>query len=204
MTTISSHSGCVAKFLLCLVFVQLSVAGSIKLSVEGVLKNLKVFNSVAKPGIKQLRIADINHLRNGELIDITNKHLVEFKLLLGADQVAKPNNHKSRFFCTEDIYLSLDDERAIDVEICPRCQIMRQVYDCPTENCRAARCKACIFCIPRCIYCGCCLDNKAYDELFSFECRCFDCLTKLLKSVKVLPGESFVQRMARYHFIVYS
>ncbi|KAL8471149.1 hypothetical protein ACS0TY_028736 [Phlomoides rotata] len=185
---------------------KLSVAGSNKFSLEGVMDSLKVFNSIAKPGIKHIRIADIKNLIIAP-IGITN----ELKLLLGADEDAKPNNYKPRFYCAE-IYLSLDDERAIDVERCPRCQVLRQVYDCPTENCRVTShstqtCKACIQCIARCIQCGCCLDDKAYEELFNFEARCYDCLKEYLKSVKNSPGQSYFHPkypMASYHFYVYS
>ncbi|KAH6791006.1 hypothetical protein C2S51_006012 [Perilla frutescens var. frutescens] len=155
---------------------KLSVAGSSKLNGEEFLHNLKLFNSMALPGIK--------HLRIGDPIGLTNEHLQEYKLLLGAEEDATPSNYKPRFYRAGEIYLSLDDERAIDIEICPRCQKLGQVYDCPTENCQVKihstkTCRACIFCIARCIRCGCCLDNKAYEETFCFDFLCFDCLEEL-------------------------
>lgn len=173
---------------------QLSVAGSNKLSLEGLLNNLKLFSSVAKPGIKHLRIGDIKHQRIG---DMRNEYLRELKLLLGADE---DSNYKPRFY-GEETYLSLDDERPIDIETCPRCQMLKQVYDCPTENCRVMShstkaCRACTDCIARCIRCGCCLDDKAYEELFSFDLQCFDC-----DVVKLSAGRSC---LGSYHVFLYS
>lgn len=187
-------------------YVQLSVPGCIKLSVEGVLHDLKVFNSVALTGMK--------HLRIGELFGLTNEHLKEFKLLLGADEDKKPSNYKPRFYRAGELYLSLDDERAIDIEICPRCQQARQVYDCPAENCQVKihstkTCRACIFCIARCIRCGCCLDNKAYEETFCLDMLCLDCLEELFNfqdGVTLSPGHTghtYFHQKASYHFFLY-
>ncbi|KAK6155260.1 hypothetical protein DH2020_009508 [Rehmannia glutinosa] len=156
---------------------KLSVAGCIKLSIEGILHDVKAFNSVALPGIK--------HLRIGELFGLTNQHFEEFKFLLGADEDKKSSIYKPRFYRADQLYLSLDDERAIDIETCPRCEQARQVYDCPAESCQekihsAKACRGCIFCISRCINCGCCLDNKAYEETFCLDLLCLDCLGQLL------------------------
>lgn len=182
---------------------KLSVAGSIKLNGESILHNLKLFNSVSLPGIK--------HLRLGDPIGLTNEQLNEYKLLLGAaDEDATPSNYKPRFYRAGEIYLSLDDERAIDIEVCPRCQKVGQVYDCPTKNCQvkihSKTCRACIFCIARCIHCGCCLDDKAYEETFCFNYLCFDCLKELifLDGVPLPPGQACFHPMGSYHFFLYS
>ncbi|KAI3452527.1 hypothetical protein Pfo_009191 [Paulownia fortunei] len=183
---------------------KLSVPGCIKLRVERILHDLKVFNSVALPGIK--------HLRIGELFGLTNQHFKEFKLLLGADEDKNSCNYKPRFYRAGQLYLSLDDERAIDIETCPRCQQARQVYDCPVESCQVKihstkTCRACIFCVSRCISCGCCLDNKAYEETFCLDLLCLDCLGQLLNgqdSVALSPRHAYFHQKASYHFFLYS
>ncbi|XP_057766931.1 F-box protein At3g27290-like [Salvia miltiorrhiza] len=186
---------------------KLSVAGSSKLNGVDFLNNLKYFNSVAVPGIK--------HLRIGDPLGLTNEHLNEYKILLGIEKdVKKPSDYKPRYYCGGEIYLSLDDERTLDIEICPRCQKLGQVYDCPTENCQVKMhsmkttetCRACISCIARCIRCGCCLDNKAYEETFCFDFLCFDCLEELVfqDGVMLPPGQTYVHQMASYHFFLYS
>ncbi|XP_011098822.1 F-box protein SKIP14 [Sesamum indicum] len=182
---------------------KLSVPGCTRLSIEDVLHDLKVFNSVALPGIKLLRIC--------ELFGLTNQHLKDFKLLLGADEDKKPSNYKPRFYRAGQLYLSLDDERVIDVETCPRCQHARSVYDCPAESCQAKihsvnACRACIFCIARCISCGCCLDNKAYEETFCLDLLCLDCLAQLLNyqdRVTLSPLHTCLRQKSSYHVVLY-
>lgn len=177
---------------------KLSVAGSIKLNGQSILHNLKLFNSVAIPGIK--------HLRLGDPIGLTNEQLNEYKLLLGADEDATPSNYKPRIYRAEEIYLSLDDERAIDIEVCPRCQKVGQVYDCPTENCQvkihSKTCRACTVCIARCLCCGCCLDDKAYEETFGFDYFCFDCLEVIFQNEA--PGQACFHQMGSYRLFLYS
>ncbi|CAH1429533.1 unnamed protein product [Lactuca virosa] len=116
---------------------KLSVPGCTRLTIEGILNNLKSFNSIAESG-------GIKHIR------------------------------------TES-----DDDRAIDVEVCPRCQNLRLVYDCPGDSCQEKKdecpdfCRACIICIPRCCECGRCVHNSEYEETFSLEYLCSECLKQL-------------------------
>ncbi|GER29538.1 F-box family protein [Striga asiatica] len=175
---------------------RLSVQGCRKLSIDCILHDLKAFNSVAYPGIKQLRI--------GELQGLTIQHYTEFNLLLGTCEDKKAGNYKPRFFRAEDLYLSLDDERAIDIEMCPRCHQVKEVYDCPADTCRekihsANACRGCIFCISRCISCGCCLDNKAYEETFCLDLLCLDCLSQLFNCRE---GHACFHQKASYHFFL--
>ncbi|KAL0331891.1 UNVERIFIED_CONTAM: F-box protein SKIP28 [Sesamum calycinum] len=182
---------------------KLSVPGCTRLRIEDVLHDLKVFNSVAVPGIKLLRIC--------EVFGLTNQHLKDFKLLLGADEDKKPSNYKLRFYRAGQLYLSLDDERVIDVETCPRCQHARPVYDCPAESCQAKihsanACRACIFCIARCMSCGCCLDNKAYEETFCLDLLCLDCLAQILNyqdRVTLSPLHTCWRQKSSYHVVLY-
>ncbi|KAL3624312.1 hypothetical protein CASFOL_033128 [Castilleja foliolosa] len=169
---------------------KLSVQGCNKLNIEVILHDLKAFNSVAKPGIK--------HLRVGQLSGLTNQHFKEFKLLLGVDEDKKPVNYKPRFFRVGELDLSLDDERAIDIETCPRCEQAREVYDCPSESCQE-KCRGCAFCISRCVSCGCCLDNKEYEETFCLDSLCLDCLDQLLNCK---DRHTYFHQKASYHFFL--
>ncbi|GFP84954.1 F-box protein skip14 [Phtheirospermum japonicum] len=183
---------------------KLSVQGCNKLNVEVILHDLKAFNSVATPGIK--------HLRIGHLSGLTNQHFKEFKLLLEADEDKKPINYKPRFFRAGELDLPLDDGRTIDIEMCPRCEQARQVYDCPSESCQekihsAEACRGCVLCISRCISCGCCLDNKAYEETFCLDSLCLDCLGQLLNckdsgGVTLSPEHTYFHQKASYHLFL--
>lgn len=177
--------------------------GCIKLSVEGLLCNLKVFKSVGIPGIE--------HLRIGGLFGITNQHLKEFKVLLGADKDKQFSPCKPRFYGAGQLYLYLDDERTIDIETCPHCQQVRQVYDYPSENCQGKlndgkSCRGCTFFVVRCINCGSCLNNSDYEETFCFDLLCLECWEQLLscqERVTFSPKHTCFHQQASYRFFLH-
>lgn len=151
---------------------KLSVPGCVRLTADGILRNLKVLMSAGKPRLKYLGV-------NG-LFGMTHQHFEEFKVLLGVDSSKLPSTRKPRFLQGGQLSVSSDDDYAIDIEICPKCQQLRVVYDCPSESCQkkkstAQSCRACTICIKRCINCGRCLNNCEYEELFSFDNLCLDC-----------------------------
>lgn len=157
---------------------KLSVPGCTRLSVEGIVSCLKAFKSVGTPGVK--------HLRIGGLYGVTEKHFEELKFLLGMDSQIQQNAHKPHFYHRGNFYLSCDDDRAIDLETCPRCQNLRLVYDCPAEGCQGKEhatqvCRACTLCIARCVQCGCCINDSEYEETFCLELLCSECGKQLLK-----------------------
>lgn len=156
---------------------ELCVPGCVRLSVDCILLNLKAFKSAGTLGIKHLRISGLN--------GVTDQHFEELKLLLGVDNHKQLRTHKPRFYHGEQLYLSCDDDRAIDIEVCPRCQKVRLVYDCPSESCQgkhqsAQLCRACTLCIARCFHCGRCINDCDYEETFCLDLLCLDCFKQLL------------------------
>ncbi|RVW35425.1 F-box protein SKIP14 [Vitis vinifera] len=109
-------------------YALLCVPGCTRLSIEGVVNMLRAFQSTGTPGIK--------HLRIGGLYGVAHKHFEELKLLLGIDIHEQKNAHKPHFYNRGNFYLLGDDDRAIDIETCPRCQNLRLVYDCPADGCQ--------------------------------------------------------------------
>nr|XP_043606245.1 F-box protein SKIP14-like [Erigeron canadensis] len=180
---------------------KLSVLGCNGLSMEGLLNNLKSLESSGGGGIKRLRI--------GGFHSITMEQYEELKKVLSINNQNQPISPKARFYQGGQLYLSLDDDRPIDIESCPRCQQLRQVYDCPAESCesRHSNCKACTFCIPRCINCGCCFNERDYMETFCLDFLCLDCLTYILgfpdgeeEDISIPSG---FHQQASYHFCLY-
>ncbi|KAK6913016.1 hypothetical protein RJ641_022617 [Dillenia turbinata] len=182
---------------------KLSVPGCVRLSVDGILFHLKAYKAAGSLGIK--------HLRIGGLYGITNRHFEEFMFLLGADKDKQNTTHKPQFYRGGQMYLSCDDGRAIDVEMCPKCQKLRLVYDCPAESCQgnyhaARRCRACTLCIARCIHCGRCISDCEYQETFCLDLLCLDCWGQILECQErreedLIPSSkhAIVHQETRYH-----
>ncbi|KAL3835649.1 hypothetical protein ACJIZ3_010385 [Penstemon smallii] len=149
---------------------KLCVPGCTNISIEVILNNVKMCNSNRDArGIKHLRIAGIS--------DLTHEIFEQLKLLLGAADTHE-NQH---FYHRENSYLPYDDDRAIDVDMCPRCKNIKLVYDCPYESCKikdkgsAGVCRGCIICIPRCAQCGRCFANTEFMENFCLDLICSYC-----------------------------
>ncbi|KAJ0489657.1 putative F-box domain, leucine-rich repeat domain superfamily, F-box-like domain superfamily [Helianthus annuus] len=148
---------------------KLFIPGCTRLSIEGILNNLKAFNSSTET-------AGIKHIRTGGFYGITLDHYEQLNNLLGVQN----NKHIPNYYHLANLHAPCDDDRALDVEICPRCQNLRLVYDCPAGGCRPKdQCRACIICIPRCAECGRCVHNSEYEETFSLEYLCSECLKQL-------------------------
>ncbi|CAM9001296.1 unnamed protein product [Rhodiola kirilowii] len=165
---------------------KLNVPGSTRLSIEGIINNLKAFSSSDKLGIKYLRI--------GGLYGVTQKHFDELKLLLANGKNLQQNPQKPHFFGRDTIYLPLDDDRSIDIEACPVCQSLRLVYDCPIKGCQGREgsrtCRGCTACIQRCIQCGQCInEDSVYIENFCLECLCIDCWDQLPKHYETVIND---------------
>ncbi|KAG8383267.1 hypothetical protein BUALT_Bualt05G0166600 [Buddleja alternifolia] len=159
---------------------KLCVPGCTRLSIEGVLNNIKTCHS-------KKDVMDIKCLRIGGLYGVTHEHFDELKLLLGTDNNKLESHQKPHFYHRGNFYLPHDDDRAIDIEMCPRCEKFKLVYDCPAEGCRvkdnnaSQACRACTLCIPRCAQCGTCINDNEYEEMFCLELLCSDCVKQLGK-----------------------
>ncbi|XP_024193422.1 F-box protein SKIP14 isoform X2 [Rosa chinensis] len=175
---------------------KLSVPGCTRLSIEGIVNSLKAFKSKGAHGVK--------HLRIGGLYGVTQKHFEELKSLLGTDSQMQQNARKPHFYHRGNFYLSCDDDSDIDIEMCPRCQNLRLVYDCPAEACQGKEhttqlCRACTLCIGRCAQCGRCINDSEYEETFCLELLCSDCWKQLLKSQEGEDTEFVPSNSAVFH-----
>ncbi|PSS35274.1 F-box protein [Actinidia chinensis var. chinensis] len=184
---------------------KLSVPGCLRLSIEGILCNLKSLKSAGKLRIKHLRINRIGR--------ITYKQLEEIKFVLGIDNHKQLNARKPRFNDGRGLYLPFFDDWVINLEECPRCHKVKQVFDCPAESCQekhrsAQICRACIICIARCMHCGRCInDDGVYRETFFLHVLCLNCWKQFLNCQN---GEeetdiqsmkcTIVHQQTRYHF----
>lgn len=113
----------------------------------------------------------------------------------GADSQLKKHSNKPHFYCRWNLYIPRDDDRSLDIEVCPRCENLRLVYDCPAEGCHGVVghasqvCRACTLCIPRCSQCGRCISDGEYEETFCLELLCSQCSHHLSKLIGKTNGK---------------
>lgn len=179
--------------------------GCVRLTVEGILLNLRDLKSSGKLGIK--------HLKIGGLPRVTDQHFEELKVLLDADKYLQQRDQKPQFYCRWVPYTTSDDDRVIDIEVCPRCQRLGLVYDCPAESCQQKHqasqfCRGCIVCIARCIRCGRCIEDCDYEETFCLDLLCLNCWNQLLNCPdKPIEKEStkctVISQRTMYKFCLY-
>ncbi|XP_028772425.1 F-box protein SKIP14 [Neltuma alba] len=156
---------------------KLSVPGCVRLTVEGILLHMRALKSSGKPGIKHLEIGGLPH--------VTDKHFEELKVLLDADKYLQQKEQRPRFYRGWFPYTMCNDDRVIDIELCPICQMPTLVYDCPAESCQQKQqasplCRGCIACIERCIHCGQCIKDFDCEETFCLELLCLNCWNQLV------------------------
>ncbi|CAN6848805.1 unnamed protein product [Brassica oleracea] len=153
--------------------VKLGVPGCTRISIDGLVSILRDLKSSGKLKVK--------HLETGGLYGVTKDHYDELLDLLDIGNNVNKTIHKPRYYHRGYTFASCDDVvRALDIEMCRKCQNWRIVYDCPAEDCKGKEeCRACSLCVQRCVQCGRCI-NGVYEETFCLEFLCSGC-SKLLK-----------------------
>ncbi|GAB4847934.1 hypothetical protein Ancab_026994 [Ancistrocladus abbreviatus] len=132
-----------------------SILGCSRISTGGILKSLK---PAGAQGVKQLRI--------GGCFGITDEQYEELKILLGLEKQLQSMAHKPQYYPSGNLYIYAADDRAIDIEKCPRCQNVSLAYDRPADSCQKSQAsqpfRACTLCIARCSCCGRCICDCDY------------------------------------------
>ncbi|CAN0929273.1 F-box protein SKIP14 [Linum grandiflorum] len=155
---------------------KLGVAGCSRVNINNIVTTLKEFKVSGKIALK--------HLRIGGIYCVTHEHYEVLKSVVADGDATTVEERKSRvpcYYSRETQYTVCDDDRALDIETCPKCRNHKLVYDCPVESCQqwkkhsAQACRACILCIRRCAECGCCINNREYVETFLLEYLCAAC-----------------------------
>ncbi|KAG6544552.1 hypothetical protein Mapa_013974 [Marchantia paleacea] len=171
---------------LCPQLEKLEIPGCSGLSADALVGTVEqhctISRSKGMPGIKQLRVRGI--------FSISHQHLNAL-----GDMVLSGNGHQSTptrpIYRNADPLSVVDDERAIDVEICPRCkgEWATLVFDCTRKSCqKVARldpskaCRGCMVCLPRCVRCGTCLlKDEEFEKTCCIDFVCLSCWSQLPK-----------------------
>ncbi|KAK7364872.1 hypothetical protein VNO80_13616 [Phaseolus coccineus] len=185
---------------------KLSVPDCIRITMEGILFNLRALKSSGKSGIKHLRIGGL-----AGMCHVTDKQFEELKELLDASKHLQQGERKPQFYCREYSHILRDDGRQIDIDVCPKCKKVRPIYDCPAESCQqkhlaAQLCRGCTICITRCVHCGRCIKD-IYEETFCLDSLCLNCLDQFLhypgKGEKEAAECTIISERTMYQFCLY-
>lgn len=148
---------------------KLGIDGCVRLTIVGLICNLKIFNSLAESRINYLKLGSCN---------VSLEQFEELRSLVDGEELAR--HHKPRYYHERIHRLQpCDDDCWMDIEFCPLCQQHKLVFDCPLESCRGKKielCRGCEFCIFRCVQCGrCIIGDCVYVETFFLQYLCGDC-----------------------------
>ncbi|KAM2333207.1 hypothetical protein ACFX1X_011116 [Malus domestica] len=163
---------------------KLYVPGCTGLTPDGVIRAAKTL-SENHHGLKSVMIYGIYNMNKQYL------ETLESYLQINRSQQKQTGGSRPLLFHEyKDCPTSRHDNghAAIDVQVCPKCDEVRMVFDCPRRTCRTkidrpmTDCRGCNFCIPRCQECGGCIDNcEEMEEAVCADILCSDCWLQLPK-----------------------
>ncbi|CAK7326783.1 unnamed protein product [Dovyalis caffra] len=158
---------------------KLHIPGCSGLTPEGIIRTVKTL-SQHHNSLKSLQLNGIYNLKKEHLVTISS-HLQ----MNPAQQKPQPilYHHRNSSLTSRN----KESGRMIDLDICPKCNEVRIVFDCPRETSNSGReqsfthCRGCCFCIRRCEECGRCVDDEELEECICFDICCTDCWLRLPK-----------------------
>ncbi len=156
------------------ILIQLYIPACTGLTPEGVIRAVKTL-SEHHHSLRSLRIHGIYNIKKDHLHTILS--YLQMKLPQQEQQRQLPILFHHRNF---SVFRNQESEPLIDVDICPKCNHVRMVYDCPRETCRRG-CKGCNFCIPRCEECGGCIESEELELTACGDNLCSKCWLQLPK-----------------------
>ncbi|KAK8987799.1 hypothetical protein V6N11_027538 [Hibiscus sabdariffa] len=162
---------------------KLHIPGCTGLTPDGVITAVQKLSD-RQHGLESLRINGTGNMKK-EHLERIRYYLQTNQKLQRIQRERQPLlYHNYRKF---QAYRWEEHGRVIDVEICPKCNEVRVVFDCPREECKRKRggsmtgCQTCMFCTPRCEECGKCVENEDLEETVCADTLCSDCWIQLSK-----------------------
>ncbi|KAF7018157.1 hypothetical protein CFC21_031471 [Triticum aestivum] len=141
---------------------------------DGVVKIVQLLHE-HKGNISRLRLDGISGMSKHHL-DIIMSLMCKGNPQGQQDRSPLFYNHRAREA------LNTNDERPIDVDLCPVCATVGPVFDCTRDDCRKVRdslwrCRGCYFCFPKCEKCGGCVSSEDIvdADLACSDLMCLDC-----------------------------
>ncbi|KAK2982156.1 hypothetical protein RJ640_003657, partial [Escallonia rubra] len=157
---------------------KLYIPGCTGLTPEGVIRAAKMITE---------RNHNVLTLKINGIYNINEEHLKTLRSLLGINQTREQQQQKQWQTVYMHEYKRFSNFRgeetgcSIDMDICPKCNEARMVFDCPREQCEREWCRGCYLCIPRCEECGRCVELEEQSDAACKEILCLDCWFQLPK-----------------------
>ncbi|KAL8531898.1 hypothetical protein ACS0TY_008487 [Phlomoides rotata] len=156
---------------------KLHVPGCTSLSPEGIITAATLLTR-GSHGLTSLKI-------NG-VYGVQQQHLETLQTIISHNQTQhKTDNilyHEYNKYSTLKV---IETNHSIDLDICPKCNEVTTVFDCPRLICeqQPKQCRGCASCIIRCTECGICLKeiDQETEEASCGDALCLDCWLKLPK-----------------------
>lgn len=159
-------------------FFQLYLRGCTGLTIEGVLGAVKLLTK-GNHKLKSLSISGIYNVKREDFETLGH--------LMGINQMQKKEGNKNFKYHRRSGLSTFGQESqtSIDVDICPKCGEVREIFDCPRNSCirrkQLIECRSCFLCVPRCEECGVCTKDEEVGEAACADILCLDCWLQLPK-----------------------
>ncbi|KAM3266363.1 F-box protein SKIP28 [Capsicum annuum] len=166
---------------------KLYLQGCTSLTIEGVIGAVKLLTK-ANHRLKILAISGIYNVKIEDFQTLCH--------LMGINQMQMKNRKKNYYNTRCELYAfkQESDQPSIDVDICPKCGEIREVFDCPRNSCNTRiqqqrqqqnqvlmECRGCFLCVPRCEECGVCTKDDELGEAACTDILCLNCWLQLPK-----------------------
>ncbi|XP_050373700.1 F-box protein SKIP28 [Argentina anserina] len=154
------------------------------LTPEGVIRAVKTLSEYGH-GLNSIMINGIYNI-NKQHLDTLKSYLEEMNPVTEKEQpVSWPLLYRE--YIDSPTLRHDKGHTTIDLEVCPKCDEVRMVFDCPRWLCKrmlersVTECRGCKFCILRCLECGGCVDSQEIEEAVCADILCLDCWLHLPK-----------------------
>lgn len=163
------------------ILIQLYIPGCTGLTPEGVIRAVKTLSE--HHSLKSLRINGVYNIKREDLETLRAYFQMNLSQKEQQRQQLIPFKYRN-----SPVFRNDESDPMIDVDICPKCNDVRTVHECPRETCKrkeelvSMACRGCNLCIPRCEQCGrCTLQSEEVEETACGDTLCSECWLRLPK-----------------------
>ncbi|KAK4484143.1 hypothetical protein RD792_011363 [Penstemon davidsonii] len=158
----------------------LALINCVQITDDGLLRII-----AQNPNICKLHVQGCTNLSpNGVITAVklltNNNHILQSLKINGIYNIQKEDLKVLNNLITPNQTQQRPKHPSIDVDICPKCDDVRMVFDCTRVLCK---CRGCEFCIQRCKECGVCIrgNDEELEEVACEDTLCLQCWLKLPK-----------------------